>query len=32
MGAGIDGRDISRFLILGILGREENAPAAIAVL
>jgi hypothetical protein len=32
MGAGIDGRDISRFLILGILGREANAPAAIAVL
>lgn len=23
MGAGLDGRDISRFLILGILGREE---------
>lgn len=29
MGAGLDGRDISRFLILGILGREENAPTAI---
>jgi hypothetical protein len=25
MGAGLDGRDISRFLILGILGREEVA-------
>jgi hypothetical protein len=32
MGGGLDGRDISRFLILGILGREENAPATIAVL
>lgn len=32
MGAGLDGRDISRFLILGILGREENPSAAIAVL
>jgi hypothetical protein len=31
MGAGLDGRDISRFLILGILGREENTSAAIAV-
>jgi hypothetical protein len=31
MGAGLDGRDISRFLILGILGREENLPVAIAV-
>lgn len=30
-GAGLDGRDISRFLINGILGREENAPATIAV-
>jgi hypothetical protein len=30
-GAVLDGRDISQFLILGILGREENAPAAIAV-
>jgi hypothetical protein len=29
MGVGLDGRDISRFLILGILGREENTPAAI---
>lgn len=31
MGAGLDGRDISRFLILGILGHDE-IPAAIAVL
>ena len=31
MGAGLDGRDISRFLILGVLGREENAPSSIAV-
>lgn len=31
MGAGLDGRDISRFLILGILGREDHAPASIAV-
>jgi len=31
MGAGLDGRDISRFLIHGILGREE-IPAAIAVI
>jgi len=31
MGAGLDGRDISRFLIQGILGREEDAPASIAV-
>ena len=30
-GSGLDGRDISRFLINGILGREENAPASIAV-
>jgi hypothetical protein len=29
-GAGLDGRDISRFLIHGILGREE-VPVAIAV-
>lgn len=32
MGAGLDGRDISRFLILGILGREESASASIAVI
>jgi len=31
MGSGLDGRDISRFLILGILGREEIS-AAIAVI
>jgi hypothetical protein len=31
MGAGLDGRDISRFLIHGILGREE-VPASIAVI
>jgi hypothetical protein len=30
-GSGLDGRDISRFLINGILGREENTPATIAV-
>jgi len=30
MGAGIDGRDISRFLILGILGREE-VEASISI-
>jgi hypothetical protein len=30
MGGGLDGRDISRFLIHGILGREE-LPAGIAV-
>jgi hypothetical protein len=29
-GSGLDGRDISRFLINGILGREENTPATIA--
>lgn len=27
MGGGLDGRDISRFLIHGILGREELSPA-----
>ena len=32
MGARLDGRDIYRFLIRGILGREENPSAAIAVL
>jgi hypothetical protein len=32
MGAGLDGRDISRFLILGILGREENTAATIAII
>lgn len=31
-GAGLDGRDISRFLIGGILGREENAPSSMMVL
>jgi hypothetical protein len=31
MGAGLDGRDITRFLIEGILGREEFFPS-IAVL
>ena len=31
MGGGLDGRDISRFLIHGILGREEFPPA-IAVI
>jgi hypothetical protein len=30
-GSGLDGRDISRFLINGILGREETTPATIAV-
>ena len=30
MGAGLDGRDISRFLILGILGREE-VEASISI-
>ena len=32
MGAGLDGRDISRFLINGIIGREEEVPSAITVL
>jgi hypothetical protein len=27
MGAGLDGRDITRFLIQGILGREEISPS-----
>lgn len=31
MGAGLDGRDITRFLIHGILGREEVSPS-IAVI
>ena len=30
MGAGLDGRDLSRFLILGILGREE-VEASISI-
>ncbi len=30
-GSGLDGHDISRFLLNGILGREEYAPATIAL-